>query len=321
MARPGPCLALVALACATLPAAAQQPVMGDGFYNIVGDPDVAQQQVYGTARGWEVVSGQTASGDFAFCAAVQTGPALTWTFGQDAGGQWQLALLSEFSGPTDTVLFSIDGQSSGITGWGDGLWTVFWLNLPEYEAIAQGNTLDIRQGGAGYRIPLSGTGAAALKVQECVQNRGLARTGAAAPRSYDWLNFRPGDLGSHMVVAGTMPDGSPVFVCGAYHAGGFHPGMTGIWSELCSIGYRGQELRFETFQTLRGAGRWQRFTGAVPADAVEGGYEADGRKLYICRVDQGGAVLSGKFRPGFGGCNVPDGGREREVNPFDLLTF
>jgi hypothetical protein len=177
----------------------------------------------------------------------------------------------------------------------------------------------------------------ALAVMPFAASAQPARHGAAQPSTppsaagdalvqtvssgYNWVNFQPGQFGPHLVIAGNMPDGMPVFVCGAYHNGGFHTGMTGMWSDGCSIGFGGSEFVINQFQVLVGQARWQSYRGNIPGNAVEGGYEADGRKLYICRVTQDGWLSAGKFRPGFRGCNIGDGGSEVSLNPFDLLVF
>lgn len=172
---------------------------------------------------------------------------------------------------------------------------------------------------------LRGSNAATKSIYDCAQNPQAAQAvtpAPAAPRSLQWADNPTGKLSLDMLTAGTMPDGMVVFVCGAYYNGGFHTGMTGMWtSESCNIGYGGQEQRIAPYQVLMGQGNWQAFTGAVPGNAVEGGFEANGAKLYICRGTYNNMLLAGKFRPGFSGCNVGDSGQEIAVFPFDLLTF
>lgn len=324
-------LAVMAFSGLALPVAAQEAIPGDGFFNIAGEPEVATQNVYAEVKGWEVRSGMTATGDFAYCAAMTSSPAGTWAFGYDAGGQWQLAVLHEVSGEVDGVGFSVDGQSSGLTGWADGLWVVFWLNLGEYEAIAKGNVLKLDLPGVSYKWPLSGTGAAAGKVKECVQNRGVPRAAPAASpaksatQGYEWITYYPDPMApvrQNLTVGGLLPDGMPVWMCGGYVNGGFHPGQTGIWTDACSIGYGGKELRLTEYQMLTGDASWSPSDGSVPGNAVEAGYEANGAKLYFCRAMKDGQYLTiGRYRPGFSGCNIGDSGLEFTVAPFDILTF
>src|SRR5690606_31132644 len=135
---------LILLAPAT-PVLAQSVTLGDGFYNIAGDPEVGTEASYGSARGWSVVAG-FAGNTFAFCAAQTVGPDGTWRFGYDAGGQWQMALLQPFAGDTPYGSLDFDGHVSGIAGWGDGSWLILWLGLGEYEAIGSGNQVTVDLG-------------------------------------------------------------------------------------------------------------------------------------------------------------------------------
>ncbi|QYK40209.1 MAG: DUF3421 domain-containing protein [Paracoccaceae bacterium] len=183
--------------------------------------------------------------------------------------------------------------------------------------------------GRGYEtvsFSLRGSNMMTRRIYDCVQNPAATAPAqppqAAAPQSYGWINAGPGSLGGHLVMGGLAPDGMQVFVCGAFFNGGFHPGMTGMWSsDICAIGYGGAEHRVAPYQLLTGQGNWRAFDGAIPSDAVEGGYEANGDKLYICRGWDQGMPLVGKFRMGFRGCNIADGGSEVTISRFDLLTF
>lgn len=325
-----PTLVALALAGLAAPVVAQEVVWGDGFFSIAGDTEVATQNVYGEVKGWEIRSGVTESGAFAYCAAQMSTQAGTWSFGYDAGGQWQLAVLHEVSGQVDSVGFSVDGHSSGFTGWGDGLWTVFWLNRGEYDAIAQGNVLQLDLPGKNYRWKLSGTGAAALKVKECVENRGVPRAAPAASpapsasKGYAWIDYHPDPMAPvrpDLTVGGLMPDTMPIWMCGGFVNGGFHLGQTGIWTDSCSVGYGGKEVKLTEFQMLTGDANWTPSNGSVPGNAMAAGYEANGDILYFCRAMKDGQYLTiGKYRPGFSGCDVGDSGGEYTITPFDILT-
>lgn len=165
------------------PALAQAPEKGDGVYNIVDDPEMTQGDVYAEVRGWTVVSGSTDEG-FAFCAAEMVQSGLTWRFGYDASPTWQIAVKHKFSGETPYGSFDVDGHQSGISGWGTGEWVLFWPNRGEYDAMTGGSRMEIHTGDVWYEFQLNGTAAAALKVQECVENRGnpdLASKSPSAP--------------------------------------------------------------------------------------------------------------------------------------------
>jgi hypothetical protein len=60
----------------------------------------------------------------------------------------------------------------------------------------------------------------------------------------------------------------------------------------------------------------------IPLDALVGGLESDGAKLYICLAPYyNGAVVPGKTRSDFGGCNIPWAGSEITVSaPYQVLV-
>lgn len=173
-------LALLALLAFAPPAPAQVAQTGDEFFNIANDPEVTREDTYGETRGWTVHAGFAGS-RFAYCAAEQGGPDGTWRFGYDASPQWQMAFTQRFGGDTAYGNFEVDGRGDGISGWGDGTWVILWLNLGEYSLIGEGSRLVLSLGQIQRSFALHGTAAAALKVKECVENRGIAPRQTATP--------------------------------------------------------------------------------------------------------------------------------------------
>ncbi|MGQ7793850.1 DM9 repeat-containing protein [Faunimonas sp. B44] len=86
------------------------------------------------------------------------------------------------------------------------------------------------------------------------------------------------------------------------------------------IGFGGREYAVTNHSVLQGQARWTSFNGRIPSNAVDGGQEADGRTLYVCRVRHDGMVYAGKYRSGFRGCNYSDRGTEYSFDRFDILT-
>jgi len=72
------------------------------------------------------------------------------------------------------------------------------------------------------------------------------------------------------------------------------------------------------FQILDTSWQWAT-NGYVPSNAVEGGYEASGEKLYYCLGPYNGIYNPGKIRPGFSGCNIAYNGREIPVNTYYVM--
>lgn len=58
--------------------------------------------------------------------------------------------------------------------------------------------------------------------------------------------------------------------------------------------------------------------GTIPQGGVVSGKEANGTPLYVARAGYSGGVHPGKVRPAFGGANIPYGGGEHKVNPYDV---
>ncbi|KAI8926439.1 hypothetical protein BC831DRAFT_456197 [Entophlyctis helioformis] len=60
--------------------------------------------------------------------------------------------------------------------------------------------------------------------------------------------------------------------------------------------------------------------GKVPDHAIAGGYEADGRKLYVARVFHGGGEHPGKAAAHLGGCLIGYGGKEMLFTSYEVLV-
>ena len=132
-------------------------------------------------------------------------------------------------------------------------------------------------------------------------------------------------------VVGGHEGGLPFYVCRAYQKPGYgtQPGKFREGLPGCSFGFGGQEIYEPTpwFEFL--VFGWSiASSGAVPANAVVGGYEAPGPgqlvgpALYYCRASLGNTSdwQLGKIRPGFGACLIPYGGREVYATQYNVLV-
>jgi hypothetical protein len=169
--------------------------------------------------------------------------------------------------------------------------------------------------------------------------RTLAQSGRRALLLNNWLPLKPADtLGRFFAPEDALIIGqdwnlAPLHSCrgersdGSTHPGSFRSGS----SEGCAIGYGSQQENVKSFDilTTTWAGNlWDTGlkslvykSGDVPDDAVQGGLEASGEKLYYCRARVGGSWQPGKIRRGFGACNVPYGGREIPATPYQVLIW
>lgn len=66
--------------------------------------------------------------------------------------------------------------------------------------------------------------------------------------------------------------------------------------------------------------KWTKATGGnIPDGAKPNGHEADGTPLWTARAEYSGGIHPGKVRPAFGAANIPYGGKEIKVNPYEVL--
>ena len=80
---------------------------------------------------------------------------------------------------------------------------------------------------------------------------------------------------------------------------------------LCFVGYPSSAAHAQSND-------WVRSRGTIPAGAVSGGSEDDGRETYICRVSYGGSYLAGKALDDR--CYYNSGSREVSATRFDVLV-
>lgn len=181
------CLLLCASLALTTPGSAIAQQNGYGGYDIVAAPQ--GEEFYADTRGWRVFAGRVGGG-FGYCfAEAVRGDGSALRLGWD-GQQWQLAVPIT-SRPDWEGTLQIDGAGSGqgyrrggdyISGTASGGWTIAWLGEAELDGLRQGKFAVLGVGRADYDFRLSGSTAAVLKVQECVDRSGGGGQ-AAAPSS------------------------------------------------------------------------------------------------------------------------------------------
>lgn len=60
--------------------------------------------------------------------------------------------------------------------------------------------------------------------------------------------------------------------------------------------------------------------GAIPPNAVQGGFEKDGKPLFVARGLHKGSLIPGKAAPHIGGMYVPYDGKEKLVTEYEVLV-
>lgn len=143
---------------------------GNGSVTNIADAPGAAETSYGTTRGWTVYAGSI-DGRFRYCVGQNEIDGITLRLGSD-GAQWQVAIpVTVASGSFGG--FEVDGQRWDMSGPVGTKWVFGWINhSEELDAIRNGNLMILDIGRASIDVPLKGTAAVVLKVQECLQRRG-----------------------------------------------------------------------------------------------------------------------------------------------------
>lgn len=136
------------------------------------------EATYADVRGWRVFSGQI-NGKFSYCVAEKATQDSKVRLGYN-DGQWQLSVpvaeRNDWQGQLE-----VDRRVRPISGAAVGPWTVAWLGLEDLERLKAGSEAILDIGRLSYEVPLSGSTAAVLKVQECWDNDGQKPRANNAP--------------------------------------------------------------------------------------------------------------------------------------------
>ena len=283
-----------------------------------------EEKRYANVGTWRIVAvGQ--QNQFQYCAAETDNGRVALRIATD-GNSWQLGNPYYDKGPVKGT-WGFDGweDTAMFATHGDG-WAVMNVTPHIMASLRKFDNFSIKLDRGDQHWNLKGAPAALDKAQECARNRGKPMTGAKAPGApAAGIAFVPAGVDQPMprnaVKIGVTADGFPIHACLASHNNGEHPGTTAVFIQGCSIGYGGREVTVRNFKVMIGSGRWvHAASGALPANAIHAGREADNTPLFICRANFRGMTFAGKIRPGFKGCNIGDQGREHSIAAYDVLT-
>lgn len=136
-----------------------------------------------------------------------------------------------------------------------------------------------------------------------------------------WKSESGGRIPTGAIVCGQEADGTPLYLCKANLEGGVHPGKVRPSFGAANIPWGGGEHKVNPYEVYCGGGEWKTSSGGnVPQGAIVCGREANGTPLYAARANLNGGVHPGKVRPSFGAANIPWGGGEHKVNPYEVLV-
>ena len=100
-----------------------------------------------------------------------------------------------------------------------------------------------------------------------------------------------------------------------------HPGKIRSEFHAAYIPLGGEEVHFKHYQVFIGDCCWAKASdGKIPIGAIVAGCEADETPLYVARAKYEEGLHIGKIRPDFGAANIPVGGKERQINPYEVLV-
>lgn len=137
----------------------------------------------------------------------------------------------------------------------------------------------------------------------------------------NWESATNGDIPDGAIKAGHEANGTPLYLCRADYKGGVHPGKVRKEFDAANIPYGGDEVKVNPYEVWCGPGKWvSARDGDVPDGAIKAGQEADGTPLYACRAEHANGVHPGKVRKAFKAANIPYGGKEIKVNPYEVLV-
>ncbi|CAG9579628.1 unnamed protein product [Danaus chrysippus] len=147
----------------------------------------------------------------------------------------------------------------------------------------------------------------------------------ANSETYRWvpacLSQRSIPMGALRV--GTDENGNEIYAGRAHHKGGLQPAIVIPAKNTCYISYAGEEIVIDQFEVLVPATfSWQFSSqGKVPPGAVEGGFAANGEKLYFGRVTINGLPIPGKIQQSHGVCYYPFEGKEGKSDKYECLVL
>jgi len=116
------------------------------------------------------------------------------------------------------------------------------------------------------------------------------------------------------IRAGTDADGTPLYICSAFFAGGTHPGKLHSSFGGCNISYGGAEHTVTDYFVLRPD--WL----GIPTFDFPAGTDVDGTPLHVCRAFFDGRLYPGKTRAAWTTCNIGLGGKEQAVSSYEILS-
>lgn len=136
-----------------------------------------------------------------------------------------------------------------------------------------------------------------------------------------WKAARNGQIPDGATKLGQEANGEPLYLARASYEGGVHLGKLRLDFGGVNIPYGGNEVTVADYEVFCGKAAWEHASdGQIPDGALKLGEEANGDPLFAARASYQDGVHIGKVRLDFRGANIPYGGKEVAVNPYEVLV-
>jgi hypothetical protein len=143
-----------------------------------------------------------------------------------------------------------------------------------------------------------------------------------------WVSAKDGEIPSNAVSFAEDIDGNQLYVARVQHENGLHPGKAGRHLDNAIISYGGKEVFKNEYEVLVIPSQfyeWYPYSSVqeIPRMAVKGGFESDGKVLYVSRAVPLGAcsVQLGKVGTHFSRACIPFDRKEHTVSEFEIMAF
>jgi len=137
-----------------------------------------------------------------------------------------------------------------------------------------------------------------------------------------WILAERGQIPEYAIIAGRDENDDPLYAARNFHEGGLHLGWAG--KRGASMSWGGGEIPLATYEVLTGDPdtiHWVSASSGGNARPVEGGYEADGKPLWIAQAMFSGKILPGKTAGWDSGAYIAHRGTENVVMDYNVLVY
>jgi hypothetical protein len=140
---------------------------------------------------------------------------------------------------------------------------------------------------------------------------------AAGASDQNWSLDDNGDVPWDAIAGGRDTNGQILYFCRAFLFPGYQPGKVSGGLGTCNYPYGGAERKDPNYEVL--VPHWEAASsGQLTANPYQGGTDADGAPLYVCRAKYDGGLQPGKLKQG-AGCYIAYAGNETLLNDYEVL--